>query len=259
MTIFTTFNDRMYYATGKSLLSSIKTHLPASGVVIYEELSDGRASEIVDRWNTAITIKTLTSFKEVFEANKDVIPRAFGGEADKVAGDKFWNYRWFGWFRKVVMAHHATCVSDMMEQFGGYFIFIDSDIRFKKGFGDDVLRKLMRGKPIGFFKGDRPEIDSGFIAVDTNSLKPRKFYGYFMDLFLSGRFREYPRWDDIYLMTRLVEQCPQEWFHDFAEGQKMNEYTNSNGHSTVNQIIPFSEMSEYIEHDKGIHIRKNVI
>jgi len=39
----------------------------------------------------------------------------------------------------------------------------------------------------------------------------------------------------------------------------MNEYTNSNVHSTVNQIIPFSEMSEYIEHDKGIHIRKNVV
>tara|TARA_Y100001938_G_scaffold149699_1_gene237519 strand:+ start:1449 stop:2228 length:780 start_codon:yes stop_codon:yes gene_type:complete len=259
MTIFTTFNDRMYHATGKNLLSSIKTHLPAAGVVIYEELSHREGAKLVDRWNTAISINSLQNFKDVFEANKDVIPKSHGGEADEVVGDKFWNKRWFGWFKKVVMAHHAICVSDMMEQFGGYFIFVDSDIRFKKGFGDTDLRKLMNNKPIGFFKGDRPEIDSGFVAVDTYSLKPRKFYGYFMDLFLSGNFRNHPRWDDIYLMTRLVENCPQEWFHDFAQGKQMSEYTNSNGHSTVNQIIPFSEMSEYIEHDKGIHVRHNIL
>ena len=79
-----------------------------------------------------------------------------------------------------------------------------------------------------------------------------------MDLFLSGNFKTHTRWDDGYLMTKLVEACPQEWFHDLAEGQDPKKYTNSNGHVTENQIIPFSEVKDYIEHDKGIHIRNNI-
>ena len=259
MTIFTTFNDKMYLATGKDLLQSIRETLPAAGVILYEEFNSVKATELCTPWcNTLISIKSLKSVKEVLRNNKDIIPKAYRGDSSGAVGDKFWNYRWFGWFKKVAMAHHALCVKDFTTDFGGYFIFVDSDIRFKKGFGDDTIRKLMNGRPIGFFKGNRAEIDSGFIAIDSCSIQPEKFYNYFMNLFLSGSFRDEPRWDDIWLMTRLVEVCPKEWFHDFAEGQVANKHTNSNGHTTVNQIIPFSEMSEYIEHDKGLHVRNNI-
>ena len=256
MTIFSTFNDKQYQFSGKGLIKSVRKNLPFAGIVTYIDFIDASFS---DEWVTPIRTATLMNVKKVFEANQDVIHKSFGGNADRVSGDEFWNKRWFGWFKKVAMAHHAICIKNFGEEFGGYLIFVDSDIRIKKPFGEDTLRSLMGGKPIGFVKGDRPAIDSGFIVIDTNSLKPQKFYGYFMDLFLSGNFKTHTRWDDGYLMTKLAEACPEEWFHDFAEGKSANKYTNSNGHATNNQIIPFSELSEYIEHDKGIHIRNNIL
>ena len=256
MTIFSTFNDKQYQFSGKGLIKSVRKNLPFAGIVTYIDFIDASFS---DEWVTPIRTATLMNVKKVFEANQDVIHKSFGGNADRVSGDEFWNKRWFGWFKKVAMAHHAICIKNFGEEFGGYLIFVDSDIRIKKPFGEDTLRSLMGGKPIGFMKGDRPAIDSGFIVIDTNSLKPQKFYGYFMDLFLSGNFKTHTRWDDGYLMTKLAEACPEEWFHDFAEGKSANKHTNSNGHATNNQIIPFSELSEYIEHDKGIHIRNNIL
>ena len=258
MNVFTTFNDKMFLATGKGLIKSVRKNLPAAGIVVYEEFYSNKGSELCDPWCHLFSINSLKTVKQVFSNNKDIITKNYGGQAQQPLKDKFWNARWFGWFKKVAMAHHALCVKDFTLDFGGFFVFADSDIRIKQGFGDDTLRKLMKGRPIGFFKGDRTEIDSGFIVVESGRSEVEKFYNYFMDLYLSGNFREQPRWDDIWLMTRLVEACPKEWFHDFAEGQVANKHTNSNGHTTVNQIIPFSEMSEYIEHDKGLHVRNNI-
>ena len=134
MTIFTTFNDKMYLATGKELIKSVKKHLPNAKIVVYEELSEDVRREVASQVDELVSIKSLPSFRLVFNNNKDVITKDFGGNADKPVGDKFWNHRWFGWFRKVAMAHHAIC--ETPEKRTGRLIFVDSDIRFKKGFND---------------------------------------------------------------------------------------------------------------------------
>ena len=257
MTIFTTFNDKMYLATGKELIKSVKKYLPNAKIVVYEELSEDIRREVASQVDELVSIKSLPSFRLVFNNNKDVITKDFGGNADKPVGDKFWIHRWFGWFRKVAMAHHAIC--ETPEKRTGRLIFVDSDIRFKKGFNDYHLTSIADGKPIAFLKGDRNEVESGFISIDGDSPKPQKFYSYFINLFLSGDFRKHPRWDDIWLMTHVIKHCPSEWFHDFAEGSSAGDYTNSNGHKTGGQIMPFSELSECVEHDKGFHVRNGTI
>ena len=80
-----------------------------------------------------------------------------------------------------------------------------------------------------------------------------------MDMFINGSFRKLERWDDGYVLTKLVEKCPNKWFCDFAEGVEEQKYKNSNGHETVKQVIPFTEWKDYIEHDKGIHIRNKIL
>ena len=46
-----------------------------------------------------------------------------------------------------------------------------------------------------------------------------KFYKWFMEMFTNGSFRELDRWDDGYVLTKLVERCPKKWFCDFAKNQ----------------------------------------
>jgi hypothetical protein len=258
MKIITTFNDRIYSFSGRRLLKQLDEVVPLAEKVIYEDFHHSITNKrgIETENGRTINLSGLKTYREVLTANQDVILKSCGGSADSVAGDAFWNSRWFGWFCKVAAMHHAVCIDD--KNLGHYLVFVDADIRFIKPLNDSILDELTKGRPITFVKGNRPAIDSGFFVVDMSSPKPEKFYGYFMDLFLSGNFKTHTRWDDGYLMTKLVEACPQEWFHDLAEGQEPKKYTNSNGHVTENQIIPFSEVKDYIEHDKGIHIRNNI-
>ena len=232
------------------MLETVNTFLPEANIFIYEELEE----QVPDF--PCCKIQDVPEFANVFEANKQYISTTYGGSAAKTVGDKFWNLRWFGWFRKVVMNYHAVCVSTFDDEF---LVFVDSDIRFTKSFDDEFLRRVTNGKPISFFRGNRPAIDSGLVVVNNKSKKPMKFYKWFMEMFTNGSFRKLDRWDDGYVLTKLVEKCPQEWFCDFASGVKEQKYKNSNGHETVKQVIPFTEWRDYIEHDKGIHIRNKIL
>lgn len=257
MKIITTFNDRIYSFSGRQLLKQLDEVIPMAEKLIYEDFTAGiSANHIKTENGRVIRLNHLKTYKEVLAANQDVILKSCGGSADSVAGDVFWNSRWFGWFCKVAAMHHAVCIDD--KNLGHYLVFVDADIRFIKPLNDSILDELTKGRPITFVKGKRDTVESGFMIIDNASRKPEKFWKWFMDLYVSGRFREFERWDDIFLMTKLIEECPQEWFHDLAEGQEPKKYTNSNGHVTENQIIPFSEVKDYIEHDKGIHIRNNI-
>jgi len=247
MTIFTTFNKDIYDFSGKHLIESIKNHAPTTKIIAYKEFDEDINVESVD-------IRAIPALQQVINDNLDIIHESFGGHATEFNKEAFWNTRWPGWFRKVVMAHHAI----YNNQHENYLIFVDSDIRFKKQITTDVLRDLMNDKPIGIIQGYRPQVESGIIVLDAQHNASRKFYTYFMNCFLSGNFRSYKRWDDIYVMTKIINSCPPAWFHDFAKNQQPQKHTNSNGHTTNNQIIPFSELQQYIEHDKGIHVRNNI-
>ena len=80
-----------------------------------------------------------------------------------------------------------------------------------------------------------------------------------MNLFLSKKFRGFPRWDDSYTFEQALLGFDQSNFCDLAAGRANKQFTNTNGHTTCAQIIAFTEWGEYVEHDKGIHWRNKVV
>ena len=249
MRIITTFNEDMYQFSGKSMIQSLKKFMPGADVVVYDEL-DRDIEEV-----KCIKVCKIPEFERVFEENKEVIPKDFGGTAESVPGNQSWNLRWFGWFRKVVMNYHAICV----DKYDGYTIFADSDTRFINSFNEEFLSRITKGRAVSFFRGDRPAIESGLVVVNGKLPEAEKFYRYFMGLFLNKEFKKLDRWDDGYVLTAAIKGCPPEWFCDFAEGQYGAIHTNSTGHTTGGQVIAVTEWNNYIEHDKGIHWKNKVV
>ena len=81
--------------------------------IIYEDFNKNFSARHIETENgRIIKLNNLKTYREVLTANQDVILKSCGGSADSVAGDVFWNSRWFGWFCKVAAMHHAVCVDD---------------------------------------------------------------------------------------------------------------------------------------------------
>jgi hypothetical protein len=243
MIIFTTFNKKIYEFSGRDLISSIKEKMPKTKIVAYKEFNEDIGVKSVD-------ISKIKTLNKVIRENLDIIHESFGGKSQD---NDFWNKRWPGWLRKVVMAHHAVCTKN----YNDMLVFVDSDIRFEKQIKENELRDLMQGAAIGILQGNREAIESGIIAVDATKPEAKDFYQQFMDCFLSGQFRSYKRWDDGYVMTKIKEKNLKT-IHDFAQNKKAQKFTNSNGYTTNQQILPFSELAIYVEHDKGLHLKNNI-
>tara|TARA_Y100001938_G_C8074420_1_gene425106 strand:- start:942 stop:1706 length:765 start_codon:yes stop_codon:yes gene_type:complete len=250
MRIISTFNDSMYESTGEGMLKTVEKFLPEANIFIYEELNKNKLKY------PSVKVADVPEFQEVYERHNKVIPPSFGGSAEVIHGEKFWNKRWFGWFRKVVMNYDAVCNQNFDDD---YLVFVDSDIRFMKGFDDDFLKVAMKGGAIGFFRGNRPAIDSGLVVVDNKNPDVKLFYKRFMEVFQTGEvFTNWKRWDDGFVLTKIFESWPEAIGTDFADGCQHGKYRNTNGHKTVKQIIPMTLWRDYVEHDKGIHIRKGI-
>ena len=258
MRILSTLNDKFYDFSGKHMIQSVRDLLPKANLSVYEEFSQKR-----DIGCETYDLLQIPEYKQVFESNKEVISKAYGGlgvgfpdDIKLAKGSAWWNYRWFGWFRKVLMGYHATCVNRFDDD---YLMFVDSDIRFTKTFDDEFIKKVTNGKPISFFKGRRAAVETGLIVLDNRSPKSSKFYKWFMQMFIDGSFKKLERWDDSWTFTKMVERCPKKWFCDFAENQNPIKHKNSNGQETGGQIIPVTVWGDYVEHDKGMHIRNKVL
>jgi len=244
MRIVTTFDDRLYAASGKTLLETVRRHLPSAEILVYEELT----SEQVD--GPSVRVDRLPEFEQVLRDHRDIIPTDMGGTAVKLKG---YNRRWFGWFRKVIAQYDALT----RRPYEGYTVFLDSDVRVTAPFGDAEIRAELQAA-VGVFKGLRESIESGVIFYDGTSPLAPAFAERFLHLFLSGEFRDFPRWDDSYVMAQCMSQMP-EAVQDLAAGIASIEHTNSNGHTASGQVIPATGWNRYLEHDKGVHWRKGVV
>ncbi len=244
MRIITTFDDRLFVASGKRLLESVARHLPGAEMLVYEELKSERTDV------PSVRVDQLPEFVEVMSRHRDVIPREMGGTAERLEG---YNRRWFGWFRKIVSQYDAIT----RNTYDGYTVFLDTDVRAIAPFADEVIRAQLP-KAVGVFTGLRDSGESGGSFYDGRAPLARPFVERFMNLFLSGQFRALPRWDDSFTMAHCMAQMPDA-VHDFAAGIAPLEHTNSNGHTTGGQVLPATVWDRYLEHDKGIHWRGGVV
>ena len=75
-------NKSLDQFSGKSLLSSIRHHLPAAGIIAYHDfLNPVSSAEIEYKWTSTIYLNGQVNHKQVLDNNKDIIPRAYGGDA----------------------------------------------------------------------------------------------------------------------------------------------------------------------------------
>ena len=125
MIIFTTFNKKIYEFSGRDLISSIKEKMPKTKIVAYKEFNEDIGVKSVD-------ISKIKTLNKVIRENLDIIHESFGGKSQD---NDFWNKRWPGWLRKVVMAHHAVCTKN----YNDMLVFVDSDIRFEKQIKENEL------------------------------------------------------------------------------------------------------------------------
>ena len=261
MKIISTFNDKLYEFSGKKMIESARALMPDAEIQIYTELEkEENLKELHEMGVKTIDIKLIPQRQIVFEKHKDIISKQYGGDAsleDKKT-HTMWNIRWFGWFHKVLACHHAVA----QEDYDGWIVFADSDIRFTKGFDVSFIESMTKSKAIGFFKGNRGAVETGLICIDCRKDFSKIFYDFFMDIFISGEFRQLNRWDDSKTFTVALDSIPaflspKENLCDMAEGVHPSPmWTNSNGHVTSGQIISQTEWANYVEHDKGLHARK---
>lgn len=242
MRIISTFNQSLFENSGRHLIESIRAHLSCELLIYTEDLPPIEGA-------TCLDVTKVPEFELVRRAHSDVI-----GEGDKPPRVKLegFNKRWFNWFRKIVAEYDAM----VRQPYAGITLFLDSDIRITRAFDDRVARQWLT-RPVGIFRGTREAVETGMIFYDGAHLETRNFVTNYMNLFLSGEFRKFPRWDDSYTMSVCADRYPH-LVCDFAAGQEPVEHVNSNGHRTDGHVLPLTPWGDYMEHDKGIHWRKGI-
>ena len=240
MRIITTYNQEIYKLSGHRLVKGVEEHLPDAQLEVYEE----------ER------VRALPEYAKVLEANKDIILISEGGEAEELSEKNIpmpdgwpFNARWFNWFKKIIVLH--DCIK--RNKYKGYSILFGADVRILKPFTDELLHK-MSDKAVGLMLGNRQIAETDFVAINENHPDVEIFFDALMYFYTSGEFRKHERWDDSYAITFIKNKMPH-LVEDLAAGATAKQHTNSNGHTTSAQIIPFTEWGEYIEHDKGSYWR----
>jgi len=244
MRVITTFNDRLYQASGKDLLASLATAWPEAEVLVYEELTAARLDV------PTVPIADVPELHRVRASYPELIAPEYGGPADHLTG---FNRRWYGWFHKIVAQYDAL----VRRPTGGLTLFLDSDIRVIAPPSEADLRRTI-DRPVGVMQGTREAVESGVIVFDEGTPGPAEFVTHLMDLFLTGEFRRLPRWDDGYVVGVCAKKYPQ-LACDVAAGRTAIAHTNSNGHATAGQILPVTPWAAYFEHDKGVHMRQGIV
>lgn len=238
--IITTFNQKMYEASGKELLDSVFEFIPDAQVLAYvDDPVAGDGADFID-------LTTLPERAYVLKKFAHLIPETHGGSASELTG---FNQRWFGWFQKII-AQYDTLLRRPHE---GWTLFLDADVRCIQPIDTRRIDELL-DSPVNFMRGDRKAIESGVIAYKSNDQRTRWFIQHFMSLFLSGQFQSLERWDDGFVMTTCAELF-SDFAHDMAQDADSVEHINSNGHKTSGQILPVTPLGQYFEHDKGKHWR----
>ena len=241
--VITTFNDKLYRASARSMLQSVESMIPEAEILVYHELKDETCE------HPGVRVDELPEFTDVFERFRHRIADDFGGTATDLSN---WNRRWFGWYRKVCAQYDAL----VRRPTEGLTLWFDTDIRITKMITEEFIRQQME-QPVGLFRGSRDNVEAGYIIFDEQQPQTKKFIERCMEVYTSGEFLQLEKWSDSDVLAYVMDEDPS-FIQDYADNREAIRYQNSNGHETEGQIIPQSVWRDYVEHDKGLHWRTGV-
>jgi len=211
---------KMFDLTGKNMISSFFHHNPDQKLLFTTECYSFDNS----KYNNLLQydIMTYPFLLEWLEKFSYLIPTQFGGSYDHCTekysymspktknavasgtwkGD--WNYKASLWFRKIASLHYAY---EIYKQQYDVIVWIDCDSTVNQSLANTSIQTLLNGKEffcifnIARLKHDYG-IESGFCGWRTDS----NFLPDLFQKYISGAFELYSRWDDGYVIRKLIEE-----------------------------------------------------
>jgi hypothetical protein len=246
----TSFSDDLYKASGYRLINTyIKHKILSPMLVCYENFDyvSPEASKIF-----TYPLHTSDYLNNWLIENNDIIPEYLGGTATaKTSPDifsKVMKRKASRFFRKVAALEYA------LETYGEtyqYIVWIDCDCHFIKHLSNNDMISKFRDRGMFYHQGkSRESIDAGYEAGIMGFSK--NYGGYelldrVIECFADGSFRQYRRWDDGYVIRKIVQESPDIPTIDLTPDCPNN-----------NPILTRSPFNSYIRHEKGKHGRMNI-
>ena len=247
----TTFNRIFYKACAKNLVKSFLKHVEGDLLICYEQdLKDFKPTMPESSRLILENIDDDDFLLRWLDENSDIIPVAYGGKNKKIkfkigTVDQF-RYRSSKWFRKVVALNRALQHYDEYDA----VVLLDADTAIKKNMPSSEIIKIFADFDIIYHMGKHrikqpPKgasgVESGIVGFKGQDGK--EFLTRLINKFKDGSFRQYPRWDDGFVMRKVLEDS-----NDLNSKDLVSHKTPAKNKSQVINIGPFAE---YVQHKKG--------
>tara|TARA_Y100001963_G_scaffold114935_1_gene159424 strand:+ start:197 stop:940 length:744 start_codon:yes stop_codon:yes gene_type:complete len=237
----TSFNNKLFHATGKNLIESFVHHKTEGNLLITHE--DDIDNEIPKHWKFLFyNLDKDDYLQNWLDKNIDIIPKDLGGTHNGNFDNKF-HRRTSQWFRKIAALHHA--VSYNFDK----LIFVDSDVYFKKKLKQSKIEEVFDGHSVFYHCGPHrmkknSGAETGIVGYDLKK-DGKEFLDKVFEKYEDGSFKEYLRWDDAWMVTAAIQENPHIRCRDICPN------------ADAGHVVKDGLLAEYLQHDKGTHWRNH--
>lgn len=247
----TSFSRDIYEASGSRLLDSfLKSQTKDCMAVFYEDMP----AALIRQSHQNLALHDLGAslmLAHWLKTNRDVIPQRLGGdwngceclqaeaprETHRIGCPGIWyNRNASRWFRKVVALWEAIHIAP-----NATVIWLDADCVVKRAIDEYTIESVFDRAAVFYLKGSHREIlDSGILGLHLGR-GGREFVEATLARYISGEFRQYPRWDDGYQFQVTLSNRQDIPSVDLAAD------------TCGGDVVRNSVLGTYFEHDRGTH------
>jgi len=248
--LVTSFNRKLYDKTGYLLLDSYRRFYgddpSVSMLVCHEDMKFKSAGILSYDLNSSEFLETWTKH------NLKNIPVDLGGTGTKENNPKLFkskfNLQMSRWFRKIASLEYA--LKTYSKEYRG-ICWIDCDCTFQNYLPVSKFFGTLQNKHVGYHHGLRRALCK--TGVETGLVIFKGPEGYevlkdWIDLFETGSFTKYSRWDDGFVFKELIDR-------EYRDSFKKNLLMDLGRTSTVSSVMNESVFKDYILHNKGVHYK----
>ena len=283
---FTSFNWKLFSATGREMLYSFKSNQQGM-IYVYVENDQDKYLWDIEPHDKYLVLRDAGFYdlhgtyggghfflNDLINRNQDIIPKEFGGDftCDCKPHKKFphqghikdcpaggMRRRAVHWWKKIdVWLRMFEEIKEQNEEgstsnYTKYIVWVDCDTSFKKQITVEKLDELCGGQPLAYHYGKSRDhhtmgIETGIVVFNMEKMDQlREIIHRLTEVMLDGSFRQQKRWDDAWMLTVVCEE--------------MGLLNQCDIHPKCNHNNPMKDgpFSKYIDHFKGLHWREHKV